>query len=68
MRGFATFLGGNGNGLTHHLYIDEEHSVLDSFPFQTGFYLIDNDKSITRMNGHYEGGFESSGGETNPHN
>ena len=68
MRGFATFLGGNGNGLTHHLYIAEEHPVLDSFSFQTGFYLIDNDKSVEKNVGHYEGGFGCSGGETNSNN
>ena len=68
MRGFAAFLGGNGNGLTHHLYIAENHPVLDSFSFQTGFYLIDNDKSVEKNVGHYEGGFGCSGGETNSNN
>jgi hypothetical protein len=68
MRGFCCFLGGNGNGLTHHLYIAENHPVLDSFSFQTGFYLIDNDKSVEKLVGNYEGGFGCSGGETNPNN
>ena len=68
MRGFATFLGGNGNGLTHRLYIAENHPVLDSFSFQTGFYLIDNDKSVEKNVGHYEGGFGCSGGKTNSNN
>lgn len=68
MRGYASFLGGNGNGLTHYLYIAENHPVLDNFSFQTGFYLIDNNKTFKKATGHYEGGFESSGGKNNPCN
>jgi len=68
MRGYCRFLGGNGNGLTHNCYIAENHPVLDNFPFQTGFYVIDNNKKIEKLVGSYEGGFGCSGGETNPSN
>jgi hypothetical protein len=68
MRRYITFLGGNGNGLTHHCYIAENHPVLNNFSFQIGFYLIDNDKRVEKNVGSYEGGFENSGGETNPNN
>jgi len=68
MRGYASFLGGNGNGLTHHLYIAENHPILDNFSFQTGFYYIDNNKTFKKNIGNYEGGFRCSGGETNPFN
>lgn len=68
MRGYCTFLGGNGNGLTHHLYIAENHPVLDSFSFQTGFYLINDNKPVEKLVGNYEGGFGCSGGETNQNN
>jgi hypothetical protein len=68
MRGYCSFLGGQGNGLTYHSYIIENHPVLDSFSFQTGFYLIENDKPVEKLVGSYNGGFGCSGGETNPSN
>jgi len=67
MRGFVTLLGGHGNGLTYHLYIAENHPILDAFPFETGFYLFETDRPIEKRTGHYNG-YGSTGGESNPHN
>jgi len=48
MRGYTTFSGKLNNG-GYGLYIAENHPILDNFPFQTGFYLIDTDKPIERV-------------------
>ena len=63
MRGYTTFSGKLNNG-GYGLYIAENHPILDNFPFQTGFYLIDTDKPIERVP--YE--YWSDGGEDNPNN
>ena len=68
MRGYLRFLGGQENGLNYCLYIAEEHPVLNSFSFQAGFYLINDNKPVEKNVGTYEGGFACSGGETNPGN
>ncbi|CAG8745755.1 45329_t:CDS:10, partial [Gigaspora margarita] len=68
MRGYCCFLGGQGNGLNYHLYIAESHPILDSFSFQPGFYLINDNKPVEKNIGSYEGGFACYGGETNPGN
>src|SRR5205807_1826751 len=67
MRGFTTLLGGQGNGLTYHLYISEDHPVLNNFSFQTGYYLIETNRPIEKRTGRYNG-FSSTGGESNPFN
>lgn len=67
MRGFVTLLGGRGNGLTYHLYIAENHPVLNSFAFKTGFYLIETNQPIEKRTGYYDG-YSSTGGESNPYN
>jgi len=67
MRGFVTLMGGRGNGLTYHLYIAENHPVLNNFPFQTGYYQIETDQPIEKRTGRYNG-YSSTGGESNPFN
>jgi len=67
MRGFVTLLGGQGNGLTYHLYIAENHPVLNNFAFRTGYYSIETNHPIEKRTGRYNG-FRSTGGKSNPHN
>lgn len=52
MRGYTTF-SGKQNGRGYGLCIAENHPILDSFSFQTGFYLIDTNKPIERNSPRY---------------
>jgi len=63
MRGYTTF-SGKQNGRGYGLCIAENHPILDSFSFQTGFYLIDTNKPIERNSPRYW----SDGGKSNPSN